>query len=251
MKIRLLSDLHMEGFHYKYEWKGEDVLVLAGDIHSRCMHYQLISTIPDSVKIVIVAGNHEYYDNDFEHVNQKLFELQCDYPNVYWLDNKSVEIDGIPFYGGTMFTDFDLYGPSERWFSEHRARTGIADFMYIYKTKHGERKSWTVEDHKQQHELFKDGLKMFLKHTEGKKRVVVSHFVPSERCIHDRFKGSILNPYFTVNMEQYMGWDGLWLFGHTHDSYDLMIDSTRLVCNPRGYGDENSRGFNNDLIIEI
>ena len=27
----------------------------------------------------------------------------------------------------------------------------------------------------------------------------------------------------------------LWTHGHTHDPYDYMIGSTRIVCNPRGY----------------
>ena len=27
----------------------------------------------------------------------------------------------------------------------------------------------------------------------------------------------------------------LWTHGHTHDVFDYMIGSTRVVCNPRGY----------------
>jgi hypothetical protein len=87
--------------------------------------------------------------------------------------------------------------------------------------------------------------------TEGRKRVVVTHFVPTEKCTHPRFVNAVENPYFTANMEQYMGWDGLWIFGHTHDAYDIMVGETRLLCNPRGYPDECDTGFNSDLIVEI
>jgi hypothetical protein len=32
----------------------------------------------------------------------------------------------------------------------------------------------------------------------------------------------------------------LWTHGHTHEEFDYMIGSTRIVCNPRGYdGHEN------------
>jgi hypothetical protein len=27
----------------------------------------------------------------------------------------------------------------------------------------------------------------------------------------------------------------LWTHGHTHEQFDYMIGSTRVVCNPRGY----------------
>ena len=27
----------------------------------------------------------------------------------------------------------------------------------------------------------------------------------------------------------------LWTHGHTHEEFDYMIGSTRIVCNPRGY----------------
>ena len=27
----------------------------------------------------------------------------------------------------------------------------------------------------------------------------------------------------------------LWTHGHTHEDFDYMIGSTRIVCNPRGY----------------
>ena len=26
-----------------------------------------------------------------------------------------------------------------------------------------------------------------------------------------------------------------WIHGHTHESFDYMIGSTQIVCNPRGY----------------
>jgi hypothetical protein len=27
----------------------------------------------------------------------------------------------------------------------------------------------------------------------------------------------------------------LWTHGHTHEDFDYMVGSTRIVCNPRGY----------------
>jgi hypothetical protein len=27
----------------------------------------------------------------------------------------------------------------------------------------------------------------------------------------------------------------LWTHGHTHEEFDYMVGSTRIICNPRGY----------------
>jgi hypothetical protein len=33
----------------------------------------------------------------------------------------------------------------------------------------------------------------------------------------------------------------LWTHGHTHEDFDYMIGSTRIVCNPRGYDNYEER----------
>lgn len=244
MKIRLLSDLHLEGYRFDYEYAGEDVVVLAGDIHTQSRHANFLSTINSNVPIIMVAGNHEYYGSDFHFIDEHLHHLETVLPNFHYLQNESLHINGVDFFGGTMFTDFFLYG--DVFASREYAERGIADFMWI--SKNGKR--WTTADHTAEHEVFSNKLQSFLKE-EHSKRVVISHFVPSMVCADPQFDGSLLNPYFITEMDKYMGWDGLWLFGHTHSSMDKMVGDTRLVCNPRGYGSENSHGFNDKLILEI
>jgi len=33
----------------------------------------------------------------------------------------------------------------------------------------------------------------------------------------------------------------LWTHGHTHEDFDYMVGSTRIVCNPRGYINHEER----------
>ena len=264
MKIRLLSDLHLEGYKHYYEYAGEDVVVLAGDIHTQGRHRFILDQIPSNVKILMVAGNHEYYGSSFERVNDFLYELQAEYPNFWFLNNEHVVIDGVHFFGGTMFTDMKLYGDSE----EHVARSsiyakqGIADFSWISKYNeppadydneyfHQFEKAWTVADHIEQHNIYRTKLEEFLEKCALEKRVVISHFVPHPEGSDPIYKNSPLNPYFLCDMRKYMGWEGLWLYGHTHTSKDIMEGDTRLVCNPKGYGLENVNGFNKNLVLEI
>lgn len=250
MKIRLLSDLHLEGYHFNYNYAGEDVIVLAGDIHTKFRHCHFLDILPKNVKVIMVAGNHEYYGSTFEEVNEHLYSLQAECHNFIYLENESMVIDGVHFFGGTMFSDFGLYG--EPWKARMYAKDGIADFEWINKIgRDGIVRRWNVEDHFAEHLKFKEKLLQFLQECALEKRVVISHFVPHPFGSDEKFEGSVLNPYFLCDMRQYMGWEGLWLYGHTHTSKDMYEGDTRLVCNPRGYGLENVNGFKQDLILEI
>lgn len=251
MKLRLLSDLHLEMNNYLYKHMGEDVLVLAGDIHTRNRHHDILNRVPETVQILMVAGNHEYYRGVFEDVNAYLASLQQTYPNFTFLNNSNAIVNGIPVYGGTMYTDFKLTGDP---LSEFDAMRNIHDYeLTRVGVAGGETRKWTTNDHKEEHEKFCRGLKFFLANTDGaKKRIVVSHFVPSIQLSHPRWRMSNLNPYFVSDMTRFMGWDGLWLCGHTHDCGNGRVGDTELWCNPYGYrnGRENPE-FNNNFILEI
>ena len=103
MKIRLLSDLHTE-FRLPYktadfaEYRGEDVLVLAGDIASGSTNtMSVIKFFKEQgfPHIVYVAGNHEYYGGDFVQFNEKMAEKCSMIDGVHFLNPGSVTIDGV------------------------------------------------------------------------------------------------------------------------------------------------------------
>ena len=249
MKIRLISDIHMEGYAYTYKFIGEDLIVLAGDIHTNNRHHMLLDQMPTNIPILMVPGNHEYYYSDFDSVNIYLKNLESIYTNFHCLLNESITIDGVNFYGGTMFTDFKLY--NDAWLARRRATSGVSDFTLITKTTDGIQKTWTGADHEDEHIKFVNGLTKFLTSTPPDNRVVISHFMPTDKISNPIFDGSQLQPYFIANMEKFFDWTGLWLCGHGHSSADIMVDGVRVVINPRGYGRENEYGFNNELLIEI
>ena len=86
--------------------------------------------------------------------------------------------------------------------------------------------------------------------------VVVTHFAPSKRSIHERFANSPINACFISDLEpQISRWQpSLWLHGHTHDSFDYRIGRTRILANPRGYAPngirENER-FDAALVVSV
>jgi predicted phosphodiesterase len=263
IKTRLLSDLHREGYNFKYNHYGEDMLILAGDITNKNRLHDFLDEIYDTIghnlmPILFVPGNHEYYHGTFQEVNSYFKNLEHPYPNFHFLNNSGVEIENVRFFGGTMFTDFLLYGETDRWFAEHDAKQYIADFKYIkinrptledlgaYETWY-----WTIQDHKNEYEKFNREFDHWVKINEGKKRVCISHFMPSEKCVHPRWEKSNLNSYFACNNENRVQLVDLWICGHTHDSFNGMVGDTPLIINPRGYGSENQLDFNEKLILEI
>jgi predicted phosphodiesterase len=42
----------------------------------------------------------------------------------------------------------------------------------------------------------------------------------------------------------------LWIFGHTHEAVDTVVEGCRIVSNPRGYPGEDT-GFLPNFMVEI
>jgi Icc-related predicted phosphoesterase len=69
--------------------------------------------------------------------------------------------------------------------------------------------------------------------------VVVGHHAPSKASTHPRYlNDTTMNGAYSSDLSEFIldrPQIKLWVHGHTHDSFDYMIGSTRVVCNPRGY----------------
>jgi predicted phosphodiesterase len=257
MKIKLLSDLHLEG-RYGYEtkthpWsycKGEDVLVLAGDIAVgaekviQAIDYFLNQGFPE---IVYVMGNHECYHHNHRSVKDKIKRALADMTKVHLLDaNEIVKIQDVSFFGGTLWTNF---GGDP--IAKSAARYGINDFRVI--------DDWTVDAAETEYGRQLDFIKTAARQTDGKK-VIVTHFLPAQELVAERFKSlgidNLLNKYFANNLSDWISYQSntTWLFGHTHDAMDVVIGETHCISNPLGYSRETIpefAKFNPDLVIEV
>lgn len=250
MKILIASDLHNEFRRRSNLLPGlpdpevYDVVVLAGDIGSGAEGaFWATEFFPENKPIIYVNGNHEYYHHSLAGLKEAQELLSENRPNLHVLNPGTIRIDGVTFIGATMWSDLNLRGYEPISYS--RVESQIADFYMI---KAGEE----VFSAKKMVEIHHDEINFIydeLNNSDGP-CVVVTHFVPSQRCIHPRFAGSSLNPYFTNDCEWLMEnphYDlPLWIAGHTHDRYDLVppeTHNTRIVLNPRGYPGENSEAF--------
>ena len=80
--------------------------------------------------------------------------------------------------------------------------------------------------------------------------MVITHHAPHPASVHPRWRDNPVNPAFVSDLTRLMGKACLWIHGHTHDSFDYTVGGTRVLCNPKGYRDEN-RAFRPDLTVTI
>jgi predicted phosphodiesterase len=73
MKIRLLSDLHLEFQDWVPPKSDADVIVLAGDIHPGVRGVEWARRSFPMSPVVYVPGNHEFYGEDVQDLSGKLF----------------------------------------------------------------------------------------------------------------------------------------------------------------------------------
>ena len=261
MKIAVCSDLHLEFGDLELEnTDNADVLILGGDIfiaaELRDFMYDdsgLVSVTATAraraeryvnfvgrcaarfPHVIFIMGNHEHYHGDFatsaKHIRQAFNNLS----NVYVLDKESRIIDGMLFYGGTLWTDMNSEDPT----TMHRIRTMMNDFNCVKNTSEEGKRVFMPEDAVEDHYAFLSGLDAVLEQHSDLPVIVVGHHAPSRASTHPRYKNEIvMNGAYSTNLDNYIldrRQIRLWTHGHTHEDFDYMIGTTRIVCNPRGY----------------
>jgi Icc-related predicted phosphoesterase len=96
----------------------------------------------------------------------------------------------------------------------------------------------TVQDHKKMLQYIQETTAM-LASMNPNKYVVVGHHAPSKASTHPRYQTEvIMNGAYSSRLDDFIlnhPQIKLWTHGHTHEEFDYMIGTTRVVCNPRGY----------------
>ena len=101
-KITFISDTHTKHRHLTNDLPGGDILIHCGDISNRGYMTEIKNFLEwfDGVKgyehKVFIAGNHDF---GFKDNPKECIELLKNYPNVTYLEDNSVIIDGIKIYG--------------------------------------------------------------------------------------------------------------------------------------------------------
>jgi Icc-related predicted phosphoesterase len=261
MRIFAASDLHFE-FHKDIEWLPPlpeagafDVLVLAGDIGAgaylgsalRRLRYKY----PDK-PIILVCGNHEHFG---KNINRDVM-ARIDVPDVHFLENGRVDLQGYHFLGATLWTGFDALGEDTKKEAMEMAWRHIEDFSSIRTAEFSESGSVprfiTTEYMVELYQTSRAWLIEELQKIDPKKTIVVTHFPPAREFRHGQIPEDPIGAYFQANcmdiIKQYQ--PALWIYGHNHFSNTHTCGKTKIVSNQYGYPSE-STGYRGDLIINV
>jgi predicted phosphodiesterase len=250
MRIRVMSDLHIEFFGFEPTKVAADVVVLAGDILTEHYGLQWVRRVFPETPIVYVMGNHEYYDAHYERVLERA-RKEAATLGVNLLENDEAVIDGVRFLGATLWTDFMIEEPRLPQSLAYRyAKESMNDFSIVRYRGGMLSPQATREIHRDSRNWM---TKRLAEPFDGK-TVVVTHHLPHEGSINSQFHLNPLNPAFASDLSEIVRPPvSLWIHGHTHCSCDYEpVEGTRVLCNPRGYGPSDLNDeFKPNWVIEV
>lgn len=261
MRLLIYSDVHSESTNWQVPRDLPDfhVCVLAGDIYKsprRTIEWISYQEALAGRPVIFVPGNHEFYMGE---IGDRLGEGRktgriASRAGVTLLDRACVEIDGVRFVGATLWTDYRLHGLREEAMAW--SARGVRDH-YVIRTRDedGEVRTFMPGDALVRHEADLAFIDSALAEPFDGPTVVVTHHAPHPGSVSERFRDDLITGAFVSDLTSTIehGRPALWVHGHTHDSFDYRVGETRVICNPRGYGNlrcENGR-FDERLIVEI
>lgn len=248
MRLHVLSDLHLEFGGFSLPEVEADVLVLAGDIALRTQSVEWAKVAADGRPTVLVPGNHEYYGDSLPRLTHKLREAGAPH-NIHVLERSAVVLDGVAFFGATLWSDFELLSDSHAAMQDSRAL--VTDYRRIRVS--GSYRKLRPEDTASIHASTRRWLNEQVRSGATRGAVVVTHHAPSARSVAPALLTDRVSPGYASNLDSLVEDSGamLWVHGHTHYCSDYQIGRTRVLSNPRGYADEPVAGFQPNLVVEV
>ena len=250
MKIRIISDLHLDvNADYPLELTDKQAFtIICGDISGDFA--KATTWLDDNVQNgVFVAGNHLIYNNSSHSLQFLAAQYQKRYPltaSLSFLQDEFKIIDDVVFVGGTLWTDYALFGAAQKEMSMWLATRHLNDFYFGKYNPTGSAENENTEDLlplKPKHcaAMFTAAITKIdevCQRFPDKKIVVITHHAPSLDSVPPKYQNSVLTPSYASNLEDFIKARPnikLWCHGHIHALSDYQIGQCRVVCNPRGY----------------
>lgn len=247
LKIRYLSDLHLEFLDeppQRLQSVGEDVVILAGDIHVGTAGIEWARRAIRGRPVLYVLGNHEYYHQQWSDLIDRA-RLAAQGSDVRVLERDAAFVEGIRFLGCTLWTDFQLYGAVSSLAAMGQAGRSLSDYRYIRNGHRLLHPTDTVAGHKASVAWLEKELAMEVP------TVVITHHAPSEVTCPPQYRGDALSPAYYSRLENLVASPVItWVHGHTHFSTRKRLGGVPVVVNTRGYSDED-KNFRWDASFEV
>ena len=253
MLFQIISDLHLEYYNdmpkLNYFFiKAAPNLILAGDIcfynHPNFIKFfNLVSKIYDN--IYYIPGNHEYYTiNNYPDIELNVIDFIIEkslepFKNIHFIQNSYIELDDTIILGNTL------------WFRTNKTNKskGVKLLSNRHYIIYDNKCMPSYTEIKNANEKYYNWLKNEITSLNtDKKIIVITHYLPSEKCINEKYKNDKYNDLYYTNCEELFHNVDYWICGHSHTPFNRIIDNTHIILNPRGNPDENTN-YNKQLVI--
>lgn len=234
-RIQYVSDLHLEWNRIAPEKLVTPIapyLAIAGDLapptHPSIRPF--LSFVSAAFqKVFYVPGNHEYdgFARKAE-CDSALADVCSEFPNVellncrsYVFPDKNVAIVGLP-----------LWSPAFTFLNRPALTTDIRAAVQTEKR------------------LLADEIGYFA--GRGSKVVVLSHFLPSERLVLEKYVNYPNKHRFYHSCDELIGAPvRAWIYGHSHTASRHFLNDVACCINPYGYPRQGSTGFCDRMFVEF
>jgi hypothetical protein len=210
------------------------------------------------------------------------------YKNIHLLDKEVFDVGDYRFIGGTLWTDMNKEDPltlyhiksmmndfrcvtnsnrevSFKTFEPVDKPVGMTDEEWLASDINGRTKAvfktrsatFSPEDAVEDHRKMLDFIKAVYADTPPwMTTVICGHHAPSKLSTHPRYKDEqLMNGGYSSDLIEFIQdrpGIKLWTHGHTHEDFDYMLGTCRIVCNPRGYINHEERADHFKLkVIEL
>jgi 3',5'-cyclic AMP phosphodiesterase CpdA len=249
MRLRILSDLHLEFDDWVPPAVDADVVIIAGDLHKQSRGIPWLIRHFGGTPVIYVAGNHEFYGAKLPDELGKLKTAAASQPGLHFLENESVLIGEVTFLGCTLWTDFNLHGDPA--LAGRTAAGSMNDYRQIRVTPGFRR--LRGHDTARFHARSRSWLEQEFARLRATRFVVITHHAPSPLSLEPAFANDPLSPAYASRLDDLVATSGamLWVHGHTHHSVDYRIGATRVLANQKGYPHQADTGFVSDFVVSI
>lgn len=277
--VGYISDLHLEQANKIYnsrsfkrnkqaaDWVFDipppehelDILVVVGDTcESRfediwAQGLTIISKL--AKRAIVIPGNHENWNsNDIDSV-RTIQALVAQFPNITFLNNESVTIFGISFFGTCLWTDYSGHSEHALRLDPKRGTSRHSDVNFA-KTKlyNSGRQRLTYEDLCCLNQDCVKSIQTWLKQSKDTMpKVLLSHYPPlresaerqwADEDLSDLDRESlILSDYCDLELDL-IEKDITLVHGHTHKVHTYISKrGVKVHCNPRGHDKESAATY--------
>lgn len=221
-----ISDLHYD--HNQHIMSFLDVpadasssnLIIAGDLYTKGRMPDIVTTLSESFKnVIVVAGNHDYYGTSIDHALVILRKSVDHLKNVVFLEQECAIIDGIKIAGCTLWHRLDPISAIDwRYFMNDSRLIKGPGFKRLH---------W--EDIQQEH------IKSLKFIENSNADILVTHHALSNQSVGAQYQGLVTNQFYTTHTPGLLSLFKHHVHGHMHQCFEYEEEGCFVHCNPYGY----------------